>query len=428
MIQDQHKPLRVAFIGLRGVPANYSGIEVAVEEVGARLASKGHTVTIYCMADQPGPRPIQYRGMKLRYIPCFKSMNSKMISYASLATLDALFKGYDLVHFHALGPATFSGIPRLFGKNTVVTVHGLDWTHGKWGRVAKAYLKFGEWSSARFPNATLVVSKALRDYYRERHGAIATYLPNGVPLASRLPLGAIGRQFDIEERRYVLFVGRLMPGKNVHQLIEAYRQVDTSMKLVIVGGSAAKPDYERKIRDLAAKDARVIVTGPLYGDSVQRLFANAYLYVLPSKTEGLPISLLEALSFGTPALASDIPANLEVLQSDGDKCGFTFPVNNTAALVDVLDKLVKEPALVKSKEQRGQLMVRRKYNWDNIVDSLEQLYFDLAAGRQTRTSSSHHKMKLSPTGDVIRIDRRFRSLEQRHGDPSSAVKVDSVAD
>jgi glycosyltransferase involved in cell wall biosynthesis len=297
-----------------------------------------------------------------------------MISYASLATLDACMGRYDIVHFHALGPATLSFFPRLAGAKTVVTVHGLDWDHGKWGRMARTYLKFGEWAAAKLPTNTIVVSTVLSRYLQQKHNVIPAYIPNGVPISPALDLGEIGVRFGIQKHRYVLFVGRLMPGKNIHQVIEAYHALKTDMRLLIVGGGAGRPDYEEQIHRLAAGDSRIVITGPIYGDAVRRLFSNAYLFVLPSATEGLPISLLEALSFGTPTLASDIAANCEVLQFGAVQCGFTFPVGKVAALTDALQTLVDNPSIVEDKASLGRAAVAEKYNWDQIVDSLERVY------------------------------------------------------
>ncbi len=366
--------MRIAYIGLRCVPAAYSGVEVAVEEIGRRMVTNGNDVTVYCMNEQQRLRASFHEGMRLKYMPCLQSMNGKMISYAFISTVHSIFRSYDLVHFHALGPATLSGLPRIARKKTVVTVHGLDWNRAKWGHLARVYLKFGEWASSHCPNITTVVSETLRDYYAERFGEAPLYIPNGVPPAVRRDLAEVGARYALKEREYILFVGRLTPEKNAHDLIAAYRQVRSSMKLVVVGGAAAGSDYHQRVCDLARCDDRVVLTGPLYGDTVRSLFANAYLFVLPSALEGLPISLLEALSYGTPALVSDIPENLEVLRSASLCAGFTFTAGDRNALAWTIEELLHAPERVSEMGPVGKAVVEHKYDWDAVAKAYETMY------------------------------------------------------
>ena len=173
--------MRIAFIGLRGVPAKYSGIERAVEEIGSRLVSKGHEVTVYCMASRYKKGPSSYKGMNLVYIPTVKKKNLEMIIYAFYSAIHSIFKKYDIVHFHAIGPSTMAIFPRIFGKKTVVTVHGLDWQRSKWSKFAKNYLRVGEWTSINFPNSTIVVSRSLKKYYEAKYKKEVVYIPNGIP-------------------------------------------------------------------------------------------------------------------------------------------------------------------------------------------------------------------------------------------------------
>ena len=211
--------MRIAFVGLRGVPAAYSGVERAVEEIGCRLASRGHDITVFCMSHHFERRPVTHRGMLLKYVPSIRSNSLEMITHAFLATLSTLTGRYDVMHFHALGPSTLSFLPRLFGKQTVVTVHGLDWKREKWGALARAYLRFGEAASCRFPDATIVVSEVLRDHYAAKYEADTVYIPNGVPTSEHKVLRRAGEIGELRAREYILFVGRLTPEKNVHQLI-----------------------------------------------------------------------------------------------------------------------------------------------------------------------------------------------------------------
>ncbi|PYQ97186.1 MAG: glycosyl transferase family 1 [Acidobacteria bacterium] len=371
--------MRIAFVGLRGVPAAYSGVERAVEEIGCRLASRGHDITVFCMSHHFERRPVTHRGMLLKYVPSIRSNSLEMITHAFLATLSTLTGRYDVMHFHALGPSTLSFLPRLFGKQTVVTVHGLDWKREKWGALARAYLRFGEAASCRFPDATIVVSEVLRDHYAAKYEADTVYIPNGVPTSEHKVLRRAGEIGELRAREYILFVGRLTPEKNVHQLIRAFRRLNTTKNLVIVGGAGHLTEYGRQLDELAALDSRVLLAGQRYGEVVSELLSNAYLYVLPSSLEGLPIALIEALSFGVPALVSDIPENLEVITHGGAKCAFVFQAGSEDRLHDALETLINRPESMLEIGRLGQTAVRAKYDWDAITDATETLYSRLAA-------------------------------------------------
>jgi len=172
--------MKIAYIGLRGVPAEYSGIEKAVEEIGVRLVKRRHKITVYCMAERYRKKVISYKGIRLKYIPTVKSKNLEMIFYAFLSAVCSSFENYDITHFHAIGPSTLSFIPKLVGKKIVVTVHGLDWQREKWGKFASVYLRFGEWTSSFIPHQTIVVSKTLKQYYEKKYSKEVNYIPNGV--------------------------------------------------------------------------------------------------------------------------------------------------------------------------------------------------------------------------------------------------------
>ena len=369
--------MRIAYIGLRGVPARYSGIERAVEEIGSRLVGMGHDVTVYCMDSAYAKHISEYKGMYLRYVRTIPSNNLEMLSYSVISTLISSFKSYDIVHFHALGPAVMSFMPRFIGRRTVVTVHGLDWKREKWGPVASAYLRFGERASFLFPHSTIVVSRSLQKYFKSTYCKDTIYIPNGVPLGTRRPLLEL-KKMGIEEGGYLLFVGRLTPEKNVHQLIQAYRGLSTKLKLLIVGSPSHLGSYLSTLQALADNDARIVFTGPQYGEVLAELFSNAGLFILPSALEGLPIALLEAMSFGTPTLVSDIPENLEVTENEAEICGFAFKVGNIENLRNTLESLLEQDGLLKLIGSKGQLLVENKYNWDNIAQETERNYMEIA--------------------------------------------------
>lgn len=377
IMNTNNSKLKIAYIGLRGIPAEYSGIEKAVEEIGVRLVEKGHEVTVYCMAGRYKNKVNSYRGIKLKYIPTIKSKNFEMICYALFSTVSSTLGDYDISHFHAIGPSTVSFIPKIFRKKLVVTVHGLDWQRGKWGRFAKTYLKLGEWTSVRIPHRTIVVSKTLKQYYENKYSKKVNYIPNGINSSKYVALSAAGKRFSIEKKRYVLFVGRLTREKNIHLLVQAFKRIKTEMKLLIVGGSSHTDDYIRELKKIAFDDRRIVFTGPVYDRLLAEIYSNAYLFVLPSALEGLPLVLLEALSYENGVLVSDIPENVEVIQ-DGDALrGFTFKSGRVESLEVILGDLVEHPNKVENMRRKGRELVLRQYNWDIVANETVELYKEL---------------------------------------------------
>ena len=320
-------------VGLRGVPSSYSGIERMVEELGKRLVEADHEVTIFCMRGRYKERPPAYGGMTLRYLPSLPGKHLEMLSHAAISTLAATFGTFDIVHFHACGPSLFAGVPRLLGKLTVVTLHGPDWKHTKWNRVASAVLRLGEWSACRLANRTISVSMAQRRNLKLRLGAEVDYIANAVPQLQYRPSNDAKAEYGLSSQNYIIFVGRLTSIKNVHHLVEAFRGLETDKKLVLVGGHSSDAAYADHIRMLAEADPRIIFTGEIFEKEIlATLYSNAYLFCLPSASEGQSVALLEAMSYGTPVLVSDIDANLEVITGKEGICGLTFPVGSAEKL------------------------------------------------------------------------------------------------
>ena len=337
-----------------------------------RLVKKGHEVTVYCMGGYYKDRLESYRGIRLRHVPTIRGKNLEMIYYVFLAALSSIRQEHDIIHFHSIGPSTLSWIPRLFGKRIVVTVHALTGHEEKWGFLAKKYLAFGEWTASHFPHRTIVVSKALKKYFEGEHKRVVNYIPNGVKKRDYSALGESGKRFGLDKNGYVLFVGRLTKDKKVDLLIEAFKQLDTKMKLVITG--ASKDDYRETLESQASCDERIVLTGPIYGEELARLYTNAYLFILPSAVEGLPMVVLEAMSHGSAVLVSDIAENLEVIDDEGVSRGATFRSGRVGSLATVLGDLIGNPRKIDRLRDQGRALVARKYDWDEIVDATVNVY------------------------------------------------------
>ena len=374
------RSLKIAFIGGRGVISKYSGIETYYEEVGKRLAAMGHKVTVYCR-NHFTPEAAEHHGMRVVRLPTVRSKHMETVVHTLLSTAHALTQRYDIVHYHALGPALFSFIPRMFGSKTAVTVQGLDWQRKKWGRLASAVLRMGERASANFPNATMVVSRTLQRHYRESHKIEALYVPNGGLLR---PRSSPGKIFDwsLEPGRYILFLGRLSPEKNCHLLIEAFEQIQNQLphdvKLVLAGASSYCDDYSRNLKKHASDRIRLLDW--VSGETLDELLTNAMIFVLPSDLEGLSLALLDAMGAGLCVLASDVPENREVVEG----AGFLFKRGDTGDLAERLRFLIANPVAREAAGRTARRRVADEYQWQAIAEQIEKAYLGVA-GKQTKT-------------------------------------------
>jgi glycosyltransferase involved in cell wall biosynthesis len=394
-----HLPkLRVAFIGGRGVVSKYSGIENYYEEVGKQIAQMGHEITIYCRTYFT-PAMSEHNGMRIVRLPTIRSKHLETLVHTLLSTANALTGHYDLVHYHALGPALFSFIPRLFGTKTIVTVQGLDWQRRKWGRLAATVLRLGEGASVKFPNATMVVSKTLQQRYRETHGVEALYVPNGGLLRQRREPREILR-WGLDPGKYILFLGRFSPEKGCHLLIEAFEMLRTDVKLVMAGASSYCDDYSRRLRTHASDRLRILDW--VSGDALDELLTNAMIFVLPSDLEGLSLALLDAMGAGLCVVTSDVPENREVV----DGAGFTFQRGNACDLAERLRFLISNPAVREAAGKAAKRRIREQYQWHKIAADIEAAYFDILGWKQVEALPKKPSATMLTDRDATRHERR----------------------
>lgn len=377
------KKLKIAMIGQKGIPAVYGGIERHVEEISGRLVAKGHSVTVYCRPyymKENGyfDKNTDVENVDLKILKTIKTKHLDAIVHSLVSGVDAIFGNYDIVHYHALGPSTVSFINRLFGVKTVVTVHGLDWRGQKWSFLASSFLRIGEKTSYYFPNKTVTVSKSLKNYYDEKYNTDVVYIPNGVNIPKSLEPNIIKGKYGIDKDSYLVFISRLVPEKGCHNLIEVYKKIKTDKKLLIVGGGSHSDAYVDKLHDLASDDERIIFTGSVSGNELAELFSNAYLFVLPTELEGLPIVILEALSFSKCVLVSNIPENMEIISPVGtEKYGYSFENKNVDDLKNKLEFLLANPDKVETMSKIVKKYVEKNFNWDSVSDDTEKLYQSL---------------------------------------------------
>lgn len=368
--------MKIAIIGHKRIPSREGGIEIVVQELAARMAAQGHQVHAYnrrgrhvAGREHTGGAARLYEGVHLHWIPTIPRKGLDALFYSFFATVAALFGGYDIIHYHALGPSVMLRLARWFGNRTVATVHGLDWRTSKWGGFAERYLRFGEKTLARKADAVTVLSRNMQAYFAETHGRETVFIPNGVSGQPRLPAREITQRYGLRGGDYILFLSRLVPGKGVEYLLDAFAGLDTGQKLVIAGGASHTEGYVRELQQRAAQDDRIIMTGFVQGDLLAELFSNCSLYVMPSDSEGMPMSLLEAMSYGCACLVSDIPENLAVVE---DKA-LVFAKSDSADLREKLQQFLREgfPACTPEEIRR---YVLEKYDWDAIVGQYLALY------------------------------------------------------
>ncbi len=381
--------LHIAFIGGRGVIGRYSGIEGYYEEVGRGLAAAGHEVTVYCR-NYFTPRVDRHNGMRLVRFPTPRSKHLETLIHTLQSTLHVLFNPYDIVHYHALGPALFSWIPRLAGEKTAVTVQGLDWQRRKWGRLAGAVLRLGEKAAIHCPDQTFVVSRTLQQYFHDRYGKDPIYIANGAILRERRPARHLA-QWGIEPDNYILFLGRFSPEKNCHLLIEAYEKIDTWVKLVLAGGANPTDEYFRRVARHAS--ARVHLLDYASGDKFEELLTNAMLFVLPSDMEGLSLALLEAMGAGICVLASDIPENRELVEG----AGFLFRPGDVIDLERKLRLLIEDPQLRQAAARSAKERIQQQYLWQNITAEIENSYLKMMGWPAIESVSTARNTTPQPT-------------------------------
>lgn len=363
-------PFKIAVIGSRGIPATYGGVEKAVEELYAELAGRGYNVTVYGRKYYLANPQAEYRGVRVipLYVPNIRGVEAFLHSF--IATLYAINSDADVIHFHAQGPALFSALVKWFApqKRIGFTCQGIDWQRDKWGRFAREVIKAGEKASAKYPHFRIGVSQYLCDYYQNAYKVPLTAIPNGVSMPDMVPNPTMVEAFGLIPGKYAVFCGRLVPEKAPEQLIKAFLGVTGDVQLAIMGDSAGTDDYTQQLRQLAAGDKRIIFTGYQYGDVQQQLFANAWCYTTTSKLEGLPLTLLEGMSFGLPAVVSDIGPHTEVTRINPD-CGLEFETGNITQATQAL-----QTAFNWTQQQRtfagaaARQIVQQHFDWKTIAD------------------------------------------------------------
>ncbi|WP_278963859.1 glycosyltransferase family 4 protein [Phocaeicola coprocola] len=359
--------MKIVVTGTRGIPNIMGGVETHCEELFPRIAAKGYDVTVIRRKSYVRDSLTEYKGVKLIDIETPKKKSFEAIIHTFKAILKAKSLKADIVHIHAIGPALLTPMARLLGMKVVFTHHGPDYDRDKWGEAAKFMLKLGERMGTTFANEVIVISKVIDNILIQKYGRKDCHLVyNGVPEPEICDFPEYFEELGIEKGKYILGMCRFVPEKNLHHLVEAFSKIDTKgCKLVLAGDTDFEDDYSRQLKT-TAKEHGVILTGFIKGRKLHALLTHTRCFVLPSSHEGLPIALLEAMSYKLPVIVSNIPANLEV----GLNKNNYFPVGNIDALADKLQQNINLPYAHVNYDMSA-------YNWDHIAEQISQIYIHM---------------------------------------------------
>jgi glycosyltransferase involved in cell wall biosynthesis len=360
--------MKIAMLGIRGVPTVYGGFETCAEQLGARLVEQGHEVTVYCRPHFVDPSLKEYRGMKLVALPTIKNKYLDTLAHSFVASLHALFQPYNICLYFIAGNSLVCWIPRLRGTRTVINVDGLDWKREKWPGPAKRYIQLAEWLAPRVANAALTDSRVVQKYYAQTYRMGVYHIAYGSELEPAAAGPTLAR-FHLEPRKYILFVGRLVPENHIEHLTAAFRRLEGKggMKCVIVGDASYKEnvfgqEYVAWLKEGASDD--IVFTGYLQGEAYREVTSNAYCFVETSSASGTHPAVLEAMGFGNCVVVNNTPENLETIGS----AGLSYDGNKGAAsLTCVLEQLVQCPKLVEEQRELSTAHTREHYSWDAIT-------------------------------------------------------------
>lgn len=375
------KKLNIVMFGHKRIPSREGGIEIVVEELSTRMVEMGYDVTCYNRSGHhvsgaqfdtfmkyDSVLSDSYKGVKLQKVWTINYKGLAAITSSFAAAWKASISSCNVVHIHAEGPAAMSWLPKLRHKKVVVTIHGLDWAREKWGSLAIHYIKFGEKIAVKYADEIIVLSHEIQKYFKKVYDRETVVLSNGVSRPKIREADEIRKLWKLEKDSYVLFLGRIVPEKGLRYLIEAWKDIKTDRKLVIAGGSSDTDKFVKELKKIA--DVDVIFTGFIQGRILEELYSNAYIYCLPSDIEGMPLSLLEAMSYGNCCIVSSIPECVEVVE---DKA-IVFKKSSVTDLKEKLQELLEDKERVIKYKRNAADFICRKYTWDDVVKKTVEIY------------------------------------------------------
>ena len=387
MKNTKNHKLKIAMIGAKGVPAIFGGVERSVDEMGSRLAERGHFVTVYSRPWYTKITKSTYKGMHIKLLPTIHTKHLDAIVHTFVSSVHAIFSGYDVIHYHGVGPALLAWIPRVFAPRAkvVVSFQSIDRTHAKWGRFARFALRMGERAATKFSHVVLASSFMIAQYIQDEFDVKAQYLPNGATVADVADSevdSALLEEFSLESNKYIAVVTRLVQHKGVHEIIAAYKMARkenpealAGIKLAIVGDGSFTAPYLEMLYTMAQNDNDIVFTGYQKNMTLAALMRNGLFAVHASHSEGLPMSVLELMGHGNAVLVSDIEPHKEVIKDEH----LLFPTGDLVELKKAMIRLAADPAYIKRESKKAVATIEQSYNWDRVTAQLEAVYEDLVA-------------------------------------------------
>ncbi len=367
--------MRIAILGIRGIPASYGGFETNAEITAKSLVELGHEVVVYCRGRRGG-RSRTWEGVKLTYLPSIESRNLSTISHTTLSALHALFRRFDVIHMYNVGNSHLIPLLRLFGKRVIISVDGVEWRRKKFGVFGSMWMHISERFALWFSNGIVVDSLKVGEYYKNQYDSETVYIPYGSSLLDNGDHADMLKKFGLEPKRYLLFVGRFIPEKGVDKLLKAYGDVRSDMPLVVVGDNPYNRNYVEYLKRMAPPGA--IFPGAIYGMGVSELYRNSYLFISPSELEGTSPALLEAMGAGTCVVVNGIPEQLETI---GD-AGIHYKTNDLNDLTRKVQELIDNPSLRDFYAKKTTERAKRYYRWVDVISRYEAFLKEVAGLQQ----------------------------------------------
>lgn len=362
--------MKIAVLGIRGIPGVQGGVEAHCEKLYPRLEKFGCEIMVFTRKPYVDPKIKVFKDIDLISINCPKRKSFEAIIHSFIGVLIAIKINPDILHVHAIGPSLIIPLARALGMKVVMTNHGPDYKRKKWGLIGKLALRLGESWGSKCANKIICISKVIADDIKSKYNRNSHLIPNGVEIPEALKSEETLRKFSLIKGKYILTVGRFVPEKGFCDLIRAFNNTELrDWKLVIVGRADHDNKYSRDLKKIAKENQNIILTGFLSKKPLQEIYRHAGLFVLPSYYEGLPIVLLEAMSYGLLCLASDIPANQCVSLPDENY----FKAGDIKQMSEKFQEFVKKPLSAEQKSCQTE-MLRRKYNWDEIAERTIAVY------------------------------------------------------
>ena len=368
--------MKIFVIGINGIPARHGGFETCVDNTSVRLAASGHELTVYCRRRNIKLKEKFYKRVRLIKLPSIGTKHFETISHSFLSIINILFKKCDVIHIYGVGSSIFTPFLKMLGKKIVVSVDALDWERKKWGKLASWYLRNSAMFAVKYADEIIVDSKVVQRFYKEKLKRDTVYIPYGA-IAGRKCDEKVIEKFTLKKDNYLLFVGRLIPEKGVHYLINAYKGLDTELELVIIGGDWFSNSYTDSLKDMAI-GSKVKFLGFVYGEDYNNICSGAYLYIQPSEVDGTSPALVAAMGFGNCIIANGIPENLETI----GEAGFSYRKNDVEDLREKLKYLIANPEEVNEYRKKAENRVRNYYDWDRVSKAIEEVYEGVIKGKK----------------------------------------------